>query len=161
MKDPQFKYKNGSLTPYAFACGYSEERNGWKLWKDGSWHVRRSFHEWESYDAFREAREAFKSHTRKRKILPKSLRFEYRITSSGDSWGQCLAWKFALADYLTHRGIAVPNEWQFRQSPSGPDKDAYEWKELSRRNDAGSTLRRFAGVLHRLQSILEAQGKDY
>lgn len=63
MKTPIFKYKNGHLTPYAFACGYIEEKNGWKLWKDGCWHVRRSFEEWESYDTLKEAREAFSIHT--------------------------------------------------------------------------------------------------
>ena len=58
-RDPKFKNKSGTLTPYAFACGHIETRNGWKLFKDGCWHVRRSFKEWEAFDTLKEARAYF------------------------------------------------------------------------------------------------------
>jgi hypothetical protein len=48
-----------------------------------------------------------------------------------------------------------------QQGAGGPDRTSYEFKELSRRNDAISTLQHFGNVLFRLQYILEAQGKGY
>lgn len=67
---PKFRNKNGSLTPYAFACGYIETApNGFQLFKDGCWHVRRSHAEWESFDGPRGLTEA-RAHFRKVSKLP-------------------------------------------------------------------------------------------
>lgn len=91
----------------------------------------------------------------------RTLRLEFRWSNCGDPWGRCQAWRFALCDYLLHRGLTVPSEWHFRQSPYGPDRDCEEWKTLARRNDSAGTLARFGALLARLAKILEAQGRDY
>lgn len=63
------KTKNGSLTPYAFACGYIEqvELRGVRttLWLEGTWHVRQhnfNTHErvfWDSFDTLGAARKRY------------------------------------------------------------------------------------------------------
>lgn len=95
------------------------------------------------------------------KKLPYQLKLAYHTAATNDTWGNCQAWRFALADYLTHRGLPVPSEWHFRQSPLGPDKSASEWRELAYRNDSPGTLARFARVLGRLSDILKGGGHDY
>jgi hypothetical protein len=61
----KFRNKNGSLTVYAFACGYIEtSREGVQLLKDGCWHVKfhdseKGIHEWESFTHLTEARKGF------------------------------------------------------------------------------------------------------
>lgn len=99
--------------------------------------------------------------TPRRRPLPLSLRREYRATKDGDAWGRVMSWRFALADYLTTRGLPVPASWQFRQSPFGPDKSSYEYQALNRRNDAPGTLARFGAALARLDNICRAAGRDY
>jgi hypothetical protein len=54
--DPIFTLANGDLSAYAFACGYVQDRNGWQLFKDGCYHVRRSRDEWATYSSLSEAR---------------------------------------------------------------------------------------------------------
>jgi len=58
MNDSKFRTKKGNLTPYAFACGYIEEKNGWRLFLDGCWHVR-GHGKWVSFDTLAEARKFF------------------------------------------------------------------------------------------------------
>jgi len=58
MNNPKFRTKSGNLTPYAFACGYIEEKNGWRLFLDGCWHVR-GHGKWESFDTMAAARKFF------------------------------------------------------------------------------------------------------
>jgi hypothetical protein len=56
----KFKNKDGSLTVYAFACGYIQEKDGVKLYKDGCWHVRGEVENgWQSFCKLSEARRAF------------------------------------------------------------------------------------------------------
>lgn len=72
--EPVFENANGTLTPYAFACGYCENWDGngrlWDsfyagttdrvtLYRDGLWHVKtRRGHNlyWDSFDTLTEAR---------------------------------------------------------------------------------------------------------
>lgn len=72
-RDPKFRNKDGSLTVYAFACGYIEKEFGedykgsnWvELYLDGLWHVR-GFSEgvrfWYSFDMgnLRKARQLYR-----------------------------------------------------------------------------------------------------
>ena len=76
---PKFRNKDGSLSVYAFACGYVEsftldgkdyyasDAPGVALYKDGIWHVRahsRPFghpdNVWNSFETLTEARAAFR-----------------------------------------------------------------------------------------------------
>lgn len=61
----KFKNKNGSLTPYAFACGYSEDHkvkdSTISLFRDGCWHVQVRSEDkgrfiWECFDLLTDAR---------------------------------------------------------------------------------------------------------
>lgn len=92
------------------------------------------------------------------KKLPKAIRYEFHLSYDGDAWGRVMQWRFALADYLTHRGRYVPH---FRQAPMGPDRSDYVWKFLAKRNDALPTLEKLHACLERLADILREQGKDY
>lgn len=59
----KLRNKDGSLSMYAFACGYIEVSNGVTLFKDGCWHVRwwrDGSRHWESFDLYREARNCFR-----------------------------------------------------------------------------------------------------
>ena len=69
-----------------------------------------------------------------------------------------MAWRYALADYLTAQGQRVPD---FRPSPLGADTSSPEFQELRRGRWAVSTLTRFERVLERLESIHRAAGRDY
>ena len=57
---PQFHNANGTLTPYAFACGYPEKYGELTLWKEpNDWHVRGFIDGtriWESFETVTEAR---------------------------------------------------------------------------------------------------------
>lgn len=64
----KFHNKNGSLTVYAFACGYVEEYKiddtTLSLFQDGVWHVQgrndNGRFVWESFDLLGQAREFFR-----------------------------------------------------------------------------------------------------
>jgi len=88
------------------------------------------------------------------------LKFEYRMNPS-DSWGNCMQWLFSIADYMTDKGICVPDQWQFRQGISGSDTDQYEYQSLQELNPDSESLEKFAALLWRLSRILKAMGKDY
>lgn len=59
--EPKFHNKDGSLTAYALACGYVQTLgNGWKLFQDGCYHLRRSNEEWLTFSSLTQARQAYK-----------------------------------------------------------------------------------------------------
>ena len=70
----KFKNKNGSLTRYAFSCGYIEQKETdaitLQLYLDGVWHVKAYDYEnhsrlfWECFDKLTDARAFFKKQTR-------------------------------------------------------------------------------------------------
>ena len=72
---PKFRNKSGSLTPYAFACGYIETSpEGVELSKDGCWHVKfcdekTGLRLWETASLLSEARRIFRSMRSKVKSL--------------------------------------------------------------------------------------------
>ena len=56
---------------------------------------------------------------------------ETKMFYAGDAWGWSMGFLFAIADVLTDRGLDVPKEWGFRQSPFGSDKEAFEYGVIS------------------------------
>lgn len=64
MSLAKFRNKDGSLTAYAFACGYIQTSpEGVRLYKDGCWHVMfvndARERRWESCDSLGEARKVY------------------------------------------------------------------------------------------------------
>lgn len=56
IRDPRFFTQAGQLSAYAYACGYVQLMgNGWKLFKDGCYHLRRSRAEWHTFATLAEA----------------------------------------------------------------------------------------------------------
>lgn len=78
MTDPKFRNANGTLTAYAFRCGYVEsftldgkeyygtDAPGVMLYRDGVWHVKAhslphgNARVWNSFDTLTDARKAFR-----------------------------------------------------------------------------------------------------
>lgn len=59
-KTPKFYTATGKLTSYALACGYVERLdNGWKLYRDGCFHLQRSNREWLTFATLKEAQRAY------------------------------------------------------------------------------------------------------
>lgn len=80
---------------------------------------------------------------------------------SGDPWGTCMAWLFATADYMTTRGLPVPDEWQFRPSPFGADTEAYEFQLLQEAAPTEEALQLFGRGLWIWRNRLDRQGMGY
>jgi hypothetical protein len=60
--EPKFINKDGSLTAYSLACGYVQDiGNGWKLYKDGCYHVHKDVNNWLTFASLTEARKAARS----------------------------------------------------------------------------------------------------
>ncbi len=89
------------------------------------------------------------------------LQQEYRFSACGDSWGHCMAWLFAIADHQCHNGQPVPDHWQFRPSPFGPDTESPEYQTLQELEPPPEILAEFGAQLWRLRGILQARGLDY
>lgn len=75
-KEPKFSNADGTLTPYAFTCGYVEQTETMgkrlQLYRDGTWHVRLHDHGfdgapgdgrilWESFSKLGDARALYRS----------------------------------------------------------------------------------------------------
>lgn len=89
------------------------------------------------------------------------LQQAYRETRDGDAWGNCMQWLFALADYMSDRGVGVPPEWQYRPGLGGADTDSYVYQSLAEIAPSDTDLQTFAAVMWRLRGILEARGLSY
>ena len=90
----------------------------------------------------------------------------YRARRSGDSWGDCMAFRFAICDELTWRGDDVPSAWRYRSGIAGvPSAEDAAEEDGGLRLDLGSAtsadLIDFGNALARLAAILEARGKSY
>jgi hypothetical protein len=60
MNAPKFYTTKGMLTSYALACGYVEMLdNGWKLYRDGCFHLQRSNRDWLTFATLKEAHAAY------------------------------------------------------------------------------------------------------
>jgi hypothetical protein len=58
--DAMFYTKTGLLNAYALACGYVEVRNGWRLYKDGCYHVHKDVDNWLTFGTLTEARKVWR-----------------------------------------------------------------------------------------------------
>jgi hypothetical protein len=92
--------------------------------------------------------------------INKNLKYAYSMFDSGDAWGRCMAMLFSVADYLNNYDM-VPAEWNFQQSPFGPDVESAEYQEIKASDCTNEEILHFGNVLFRLSNILIAQGKDY
>ena len=82
-----------------------------------------------------------------------------RLSYSGDAFDTVQGWRFALCDYLTSEmGEHVPD---FRQSPMGPDEDAYEYEYLIEMQASAEECQRVLKILDRAREILRVEGLDY
>jgi len=86
---------------------------------------------------------------------------EFRLSfDGGDKWGSTMGWWFAVADALTEKEPGmVPDSWEFRQSPFGPDTEQYEYEIAAQWSP--ETLRRMGNALSRYARCLKAAGLDY
>lgn len=87
----------------------------------------------------------------------------YKLSRSGDQWGDCMGWLFRIADSLTfHHEVEVPEEWSFRPSPMGRADDPAEDYEAATCDAADpDELVRFGRVLWRLREMLIKAGANY
>jgi hypothetical protein len=57
--EPQFYNIDGSLTAYSLACGYVQDiGNGWKLYRDGCYHLHKDIDNWLTFSKLTDARKA-------------------------------------------------------------------------------------------------------
>ena len=66
--EPKFVNKDGTLTAYSLACGYVQAlEDGWELFQDGCYHLRRSSEEWLTFSSLTKARQTYKTIRRESK----------------------------------------------------------------------------------------------
>ena len=97
---------------------------------------------------------------RKKRDKLEELISTYQDCKSGDAWGECMGWLFALADWI-HGKWEVPEEWEFRQSPMGPDRTVYEYKEIASIRPGKRDSLAFGTYLWNIRQVCIAEGKDY
>jgi len=92
------------------------------------------------------------------------LENEMKLASSGDEWGECTVWAFALCDYLTDYDTC-PDYWDYNQSPFGSDVDSYEYGTICNAVDLKDIsiedLHKFSKSLYVKYEELKKAGKDY
>jgi hypothetical protein len=88
------------------------------------------------------------------------LLFAIRLSSDGDSWGNCMLAFFGLADYMHHKGFTLPDSWRYRPGLS-VDRDNYIFQECRRLRLSAQQCARIGRILSRWSDILKARGKDY
>lgn len=88
---------------------------------------------------------------------------EFRLSASGDSWGDVMGSLFRVCDSLVfHHGIQPPDAWGFRPSPLGRADDPAEDYIAAFFDDADpNDLLKFGTLLERASGILKARGLDY
>jgi hypothetical protein len=59
----KFENKDGTLTAYAFACGYVQRKGEYKLFEDGCFHVQ-GLGIWQTFSTLTEARKALNAFAR-------------------------------------------------------------------------------------------------
>lgn len=95
--------------------------------------------------------------------MTQELKTAFRETyDAGDPWGSCMAWRFAIADYLEFETDAgTPTEWHFKPAPFGPAEESYEFQELQRIKPDASDLEEFGEILLRFDNMCRRQGLNY
>lgn len=92
------------------------------------------------------------------------LKAEFRISSSGDSWGECMSWWFTTADEIYfHRAprLRVPASWRFRPSPLGLSNEPDRYETITIEAATDEALERFGTLLTRYASKLKIAKRDY
>ena len=91
------------------------------------------------------------------------LKFDYRLTFTGDDWGHCLHWWFTIADeiHFNRVRLSVPLSWKFKPSSLGFTNDPEDPATGAVREADDDSLMQFAHLLHRYARFLKHLGKDY
>lgn len=95
----------------------------------------------------------------------------YNLSFDGDEWGNCQAWRFAIA-HLLHHMDRCPDEWQYVHGLCYADGLSYlEDVGDDTEQDIMDMLRaglvnvldliEFGTMLNNLRDILELENKDY
>lgn len=94
--------------------------------------------------------------------MNKDLKTQFQLTSTGDHWGNCMQWLFAVCDYLTFEtDECVPDNWQFRPSPLGADEDDFNYQTLKELDVPSEDVLHFGSLLVRFSELLKRKGLDY
>ena len=94
--------------------------------------------------------------------MKKQLIAEIKIDGFYDGYGVCMGWIFSICDYIESvLEMPTPADWQFRQSPFGPDTEASEYQILVDLAPDINQLMPVALILLRYKALLKAAGKDY
>ena len=88
------------------------------------------------------------------------LLFAIRLSSDGDSWGNCMMAFFGLADYMNRKGYAIPTAWRFSPGLS-VDGDNYIFQECKRLRLSAQQCARIGRILSRWSDILKECRKGY
>ena len=91
------------------------------------------------------------------------LKSDFRMTSDGDNWGNCLSWWFTIADeiYFNRENLRVPESWRFKPSMCGPSNEANRWETIAVLEADDVSLMKFGHLISRYASLLKHLGKDY
>lgn len=88
------------------------------------------------------------------------------MSHDGDDWGQCMAFRFAIAGTIYRNGGDIPQSWVYQPGvfEAEPPQDWPE-VEIEEMFQSGlismEDLIQAGEVFKRYSDILEAQGKDY
>lgn len=98
-----------------------------------------------------------------KKLEYKDLKGEFRLTSSGDVWGDTMQWWFSIADelYWNREEGVVPASWEFKPAPMGPQNDPEDYITVVVKSATTEDLVKFGEVLSRYSHFLKLVGKDY
>lgn len=99
------------------------------------------------------------SHPR-RSLGESRLLYAIRLSSDGDAWGNCMLSFFGIADYMHHKGYAIPAAWRFSPGLS-VDGDNHIFQECKRLRLSAQQCVRVGRILSRWSGILIARGKNY
>ena len=98
-----------------------------------------------------------------RRLSLSQLKSDFRLTSDGDDWGNCLHWWFTIADeiHFNRENLCVPESWRFKPSPCGPSNEADRWETTAVREADDDSLMQFGHLVNRYARLLKHLGKDY
>jgi len=94
-------------------------------------------------------------------MLAAHIRREYKMQSSGDSWGDCMGALFDVAAEMWWRGVEIPAEWRYRPGMAGdPREPESAWYDAcgAMQDDE---LAAFGAVLERYSRMLKHAGREY
>ena len=98
-----------------------------------------------------------------RKLSMSQLKHDFRLTSDGDDWGNCLHWWFTIADeiHFNRANLSVPLSWKFKPSPFGFTNDPENYITHCVREADDASLMQFGHLVNRYARFLKHLGKDY